>query len=314
MQNYPAETLWSSPFHSAFTDLCDFKQQLYCCFREATNHVSNDGKIIVLRLNSDSKVEQVFRLAMPNCDLRDPKLSVMPDGKLLLIAYGRQHNEQGNWQYSQPVCWFSVDGNSWSAQRNFGDKNWWVWQLRWYKNEAFGLAYHRASESLSLYRGNPLRRFTVSKANALGLQSHGLGYPNESDMCFTENGTAYAIVRRDADSFTAQLGVAKWPCQHWRWHDLGVYIGCPAIHLLNDNELLVAGRIWVANRPKTALLKVHLQRHTTDLLCTFDSAGDNSYPGMVVVNDDVYLSYYSSHQGQRCDIYLSQISLSDIIE
>ena len=52
MQIEWTKKLWKNSKHSAFTDLCAFAGNLYCCFREATNHVSQDGRIVVLSVNA----------------------------------------------------------------------------------------------------------------------------------------------------------------------------------------------------------------------------------------------------------------------
>jgi hypothetical protein len=42
--------------HNAFVDLCEFNQQLFCCYREAENHISAQGRVCILTLNKVGKV------------------------------------------------------------------------------------------------------------------------------------------------------------------------------------------------------------------------------------------------------------------
>lgn len=309
MQKNWLKTLWKTNRHSAFTDLVEYQGQLLCCFREASNHVSPDGRLVIVQCDLSGQGSTRVFVQLDAVDLRDPKLSIMPDGKLLLCAYGRCFDRSGNWLHSRPICWFSSDGLSWSTERWFGDKNWWLWRLTWYQGLAYGLAYNRSKESLHLYSGQPLRSFYLHQADVLSKQKHALGYPNESDLCFSNDGQAIAIVRRDADSFSAQMGLASFPYKQWKWHDLGIYIGAPAILLENDNNLIVAGRIWQNNRFETAIWQLELASRTLRLKLILPSAGDNSYPGLVRHRNSLYVSYYSSHLDHTSAIYLASLSL-----
>lgn len=302
------KTLWKNAKHSAFTDLCEFSGNLYCCFREATNHVSQDGRIVVVRVNTEGEKLQSWFISFENVDLRDPKLTINAEGKLILLAYGRRFDQNGNWEYSKPLCWFSANGESWSGEHWFGDKNWWLWRLTYHNNTAYGFAYNRTAQTLNLYSGDPLRAIHVVKYSVLGLQTHGLGYPNESDICFNKNGKAFAVVRRDADSFSAQFGISTPPYQQWQWHDLGQYIGAPAIMLWDEKNLLVSGRIWRNQQLKTAIWKLNIEMKRLSLLVELESAGDNSYPGLVRDDQDLYVSYYSSHVDNISAIYLTKIN------
>lgn len=301
------KTLWKNRKHSAFTDLCEFSGNLYCCFREATNHVSQDGRIVVVKVNAKGEKLQSWFITNQNVDLRDPKLVVNPEGKLILLAYGRRFDESGDWKYSKPLCWFSISGESWSGEHWFGDKNWWLWRLTYHNDTAYGFAYNRTAQTLNLYSGDPLRSIHIVKSSVLGLETHGLGYPNESDICFDANGKALAVVRRDADSFTAQFGISNPPYRQWKWHDLGQYIGAPAILLWDKNNLLISGRIWRNHQLKTAVWILNIETKRLNLLVELKSAGDNSYPGLVRDGQHLYISYYSSHIDNTSAIYLTKI-------
>src|SRR5262245_41032092 len=72
--------------HSAFTDLVRFKGRWFCVFREGKAHVSPDGAVRVLTSEDGKKWESAALLTSKTADLRDPKLTVTPDGKLHLSA------------------------------------------------------------------------------------------------------------------------------------------------------------------------------------------------------------------------------------
>ena len=72
--------------HSAFTDLIRHNDRFICVFREGKAHVSPDGAIRILTSTDGKKWESAALLTSDKADLRDPKISVMPDGKLLLLV------------------------------------------------------------------------------------------------------------------------------------------------------------------------------------------------------------------------------------
>ena len=295
--------------HNAFVDLCEFNGDFYCCYREAKNHVSGDGNICILSLNQQGDILTTNRIQIGQTDLRDPKLSISPKGQLLLIAYARKNDQNNRTTVRENLSWFSTDGKSWSSSKPFGDRGWWLWRLTWHNHQAFGFGYNKRQHAIHLYSGDPRRSFHQHKPYALGLQSHQKGYPNESDILFFEN-QAYALVRRDADTFSAQLGHSKFPFKNWRWTDLGRYIGGPAMLKLDKHFALVAGRIVKKSKLVTALLKLNLYTGQLQELLILPSKGDNSYPGLIMKNQHLWVSYYSSHQDNKSCIYLAKIALN----
>ncbi|MDP5032919.1 hypothetical protein [Paraglaciecola sp.] len=313
MMNIKMKLDWVIPMcitgsHNAFTDLCLFKEELYCCFRQALNHVSDDGTINIFTLNVEGKVIARNRIRQENCDLRDPKISLTPDGKLMLIAYARSIQVEGQTRPAKNLCWISADGRSWSSAKSFAANNWWLWRVRWHKSQAYGFAYNRSANAIDFYKGDPRRTFQKHVRSALSLQTHQLAYPNESDMTFIDN-CCFAIVRRDADSYSAQLGHSKFPYKHWKWLDLRFYLGGPVMQAVNNELALVAGRVIHKNKLVTAVFILQLSSGIVIQKLFLPSGGDNSYPGMVVIGQTLYLSYYSSHVDNKSQIYLAKISL-----
>lgn len=295
--------------HNAFVDLCEFNQQLFCCYREAENHISADGTIRIVTLDLNGKVLRSNQIAIPKTDLRDPKITVTPDGNILLIAFARRTSINNKTIGADNITWLSQTGHSWSSAKEFADKGWWLWRVRWHKNIAYGFAYNKQQNAIHFYSGNPRRSFHLHKSFALSLREHKMGYPNESDLIFNHN-KAFAIIRRDADSYTAQLGHSTFPYKKWRWTDLGRYIGGPVMLRLDEDFALVAGRIVKHGRLVTGLLKMNVSNGDLQELLILPSSGDNSYPGLVLKEELLYVSYYSSHKDNKSCVYLAQIDMS----
>lgn len=309
----------SSPYaHSAFTGLIENGETFLCCYRQALTHVSDDGRIEVTSVTGDGRVTDRQRLSLPGYDLRDPKLSRDDNGRLWLIAFARPVTQATRGNRFQMVSWFSGSGKSWSSPRFFGEQHWWIWRIIWQNNKALGLAYHGGPQQLTLFTGHPGKNMQRHPIPAMSLARDKLGYPNESDMHISSDGLITALVRRDADSFTAQLGTSKPPYNRWYWRDLKTYIGGPAMVMLTEGYVLVAGRQWTGKKLVTQIWLLDLAKASLVPCLTLPSGGDNSYPGLVIQDDTLFISYYSGHTDDETRVYFARVSgvnkLRDIIK
>src|SRR5215217_4968303 len=80
------EKIWSEGKHNAFTDLLRWHDAWWCTFRESEAHVGGDGQIRVIKSADGQKWESAALIAEKDIDLRDPKFSVTPDDRLMIVA------------------------------------------------------------------------------------------------------------------------------------------------------------------------------------------------------------------------------------
>ena len=167
--------------HCAFTDLIENPfdksgKTLMCCYRQATDHVSTGGVVIVLTLDKTSfQVRNRVVIRENNADLRDPKFSY--DGsRLMLTTYAKSFHDKRK-VVTKMVTFFSTTGYSWSTGNSHGRSGWWLWNNTFYNIEAYGFAYNRRANSVSLYKGDPARSMHVHKEEAFCLDKQGKGYP-----------------------------------------------------------------------------------------------------------------------------------------
>jgi hypothetical protein len=83
--------IWDQAPFNAFTDLIRFRDQWYCVFRESQTYSSDAGSLRVLTSSDGRTWTSSTPMSYPKADLRDPKLSVTPDGRLIRdFPFGRR--------------------------------------------------------------------------------------------------------------------------------------------------------------------------------------------------------------------------------
>ena len=75
--------IWDAAPHNAFTDLARFHDEWFCVFREAEAHVGGDGKVRVIVSRDGESWTSAALIAEDGIDLRDPKICVTPDERLI---------------------------------------------------------------------------------------------------------------------------------------------------------------------------------------------------------------------------------------
>jgi hypothetical protein len=288
--------------HSAFTDLIRHNDRFYCVFREGKTHVSPDGSIRILTSPDGRTWESAANITSDTADLRDPKISVMPDGKLLLLVGAALHGKgdvtHQSWTYT------SSDGKKWDGPAKVGDDNFWLWRLTWHDGTAYGVGYSTARD----VKGTRLYATTNgTMLKTIVPELFQKGYPNEHAMRFNRTGTAWILLRRDGSESSARLGIADPPYDQWQWHDLGIKIGGPAMIDLPDGRIIVAARLY-DQKTRTSLCWLDATTEKLVECLPLPSAGDSSYPGLVLHGGKLYVSYYSSHEG-KTSIYFATVEI-----
>lgn len=296
--------IWDAAPHNAFTDLTRFQDRWHCVFREGQAHVSPDGALRVIT-STDGETWEAARVASTHADLRDAKLSVTPNGALMLNGAAALHAPSTI--RHQSMAWFSRDGREWSEGVKIGDPDMWLWRVTWHDGIAYSMGYNtnrdRGRRFNRLYTSRDGARFEVLVDRVSDAES-----PGEHSLVFLEDGTCLCLLRRDAGTFAAQLGRARPPYKEWRWQDLGVRIGGPHMIRLPDGRIVAATRLH-DDPVRTALSWLDPERAELREFLALPSGGDTSYAGLVWHEDVLWVSYYSSHEG-KTSIYLARVRFS----
>jgi len=300
--------IWDKGKHNAFTDLIRFRGQFVCVFREARGHVGGDGNIRVLVSNDGETWTSAATIAEKGIDLRDPKLSITPDNRLMIVAGGSVYKGGRKLLGRQPRVAFSKDARQWTATHRILAEGDWLWRVTWHDKTAYGVSYHsprgkdaqsKPGTQVTLYKSKDgLKWSRVTDLNVPGR-------PNETTLRFTPDGTMIALMRRERGNRRGWIGSSKPPYKQWNWHETKHRLGGPNFIRLPDGDL------WAASRHYPGGAKTVLARMTTTSyqpVLTLPSGGDTSYPGVVWHKGLLWMSYYSSHEG-KTSIYLATIRL-----
>ncbi|MDD3517230.1 MAG: sialidase family protein [Chromatiales bacterium] len=293
--------------HNAFADLLEWHDRMWLVYREGLSHVSGDGRIRVLGSADGRRWEEAAVLAVDGEDLRDPKLSVMPDGRLMLLAAAAIRRD-GRLAQLRNLVWHSGDGRHWGLPQEIGERGMWLWRVTWHRGVAYGVAYAVFDDPEP---GRPRRHARLYRSED-GLNYRSLverlvegGYPNEHSMLFLPDDRALCLLRCDDQRDSALLGRAAPPYKEWSWKPLGRRFGGPHMIVLPDGGIAAAGRLY-DGEVRTALCRLDPEAATLTELLSLPSGGDTSYPGLAWRHDGLWVAYYSQHEG-NCRIYLARL-------
>jgi hypothetical protein len=304
--------IWDGAPHNAFTDMTRFHDKWFCTFREAEGHRRGNGSIRVITSTDGEQWDSAALLSEEGVDLRDPKFSVMPDGRLLM-AFGGSVYEHNAPKERQPRVAFSKDGRTWTAPQRVLEKDDWLWRVTWHKGRAYGITYNVAG-SLS-----PTNEWTVRLVES----KDGIAWrlvsklavtarPNEATVRFLANDDCVALVRReglasDPDK-EAWIGISRPPYKDWHWHSAGMQVGGPNFIVLPSGAMIASGRQYNAKPATNKTFVGGMTLETVKAELILPSGGDCSYPGMVWQDGLLWVSYYSTHEGKTA-IYLAKVRL-----
>lgn len=294
--------------HNALTDLIDYNKTFLCCFREGEFHAGGkNGKIRILCSKNGLKWNEAALLNKKGIDLRDPMLSQMPDGSLMLNMGGSTYKGDKLITYSPHVA-FSNNGLEWSSVVDLKMNREWIWRVTWHNGIGYGVSYHipaiknkKKPWLLKLFKTTNGIDYTLVKQ--LDISCH----PSEVTLRFLPDGTMIALVRRHGNAW---IGHSQAPYTQWNWFKSQYRLGGPNFIILPNGKMWAAARYFEREggkrKARTALYK--MGSSTLEPVLIFPSDGDTSYPGIVHRGDKLYISYYSSHE-TKTKVYFATLKL-----
>ena len=303
LQLVECRRIWDQAPHNAFTDLIRFQDRWYCVFREGKGHVSPDGSLRVITSADGKDWQSAALISSPTSDLRDAKITITPDGKLMLA--GAEAINKPTTHRHQSLVWFSDDGRTWNEKHEVGSRDNWLWRITWHKGKAYGFGYGtKNNRGLTLFCSDDGKTFQplIEKVDVEGT------YPNETSMLFLADDTCLCLLRQDGKPNSGYLGTSRPPYTRWTWKQLDRQIGGPHMIRLPDGRLLAAVRLY--DKPvRTSLCWLDADKGTLSEALRLPSGGDTSYAGLVWHDGLLWVSYYSSHEGKTA-IYLAKVKVA----
>ena len=308
--------IYSDENYNAFTSLIRFKGDFYCAFRSGERHVYGKDGVIKIISSKDGKAwKDVDQIALKGFDLRDPKLSVTPEGLIMATMGGSIYEGKTLLGGIPHVAFSNPKGTKFSPPKpirydaNIKSKFDWLWSLTWYEGTGYGGMYSRIENKEG---GNTTIIKLVKTTNGIDyIKVADLeveGNPNESTIRFLPNGDMLMLIRREQGNKRAYLGQSSPPYTDWSFTESPYFIGGPDFVSIGEGQYIGGGRI---NREYTGLVSFDKNGDFREVL-KLPSNSDSSYPGFVFENDTLYMSYYSSHETEKTSIYFAEIPLVEL--
>ena len=303
------ERIWDTNY-CAFTSLVKYNGRYYCSFREASAHLFDadgkaEGKARIIVSDDGCHWQSLALFHKEGMDLRDPKLSVTPDGQLMMLMGGSVY-ENRKLVNMFPQVTFSSDGEHFSELQPVvidsavcRDMEW-IWRVVWHGDTGYGVMYGSSYALLKTTDGVRYQLVTPLEVS---------GKPNETAVGFRSDSTMFLMVRREEGDKRGWWGEAQPPYTQWQWQEMDIPLGGPDFTIVGDTLCITGTRSLYATE-KTMMLKGNLQGKMEEV-CMLPSGGDdNSYTGMLIEGDQLWVTYYSRHETPMAAIYLAKMPLA----
>ncbi|MEM1441987.1 MAG: hypothetical protein AAGF67_06565, partial [Verrucomicrobiota bacterium] len=292
--------------HNAFTDLIRWNGKFWLTFRSCPDgHMVHPTSSIRILCSKDAlEWQEVYQFSVNRRDVRDPHFLIFK-GKLFVYTgtwwSGNETLPREDYNLNQHLGYavHSEDGEHWSEPTQLeGTYGHYIWRAATHEGKAY-LCGRRKRAYSEQEGGSGAPRIVESAMlesdDGLVWRFHSLFQHDRGDetaFLFESDGSLVAVSR--SGSQPAQLIRASSPWKEKTRVDFPDYIGGPLLTRWGD-RYLVGGRRNTKEGPRTALY--WLEGETLSQFATLPSAGDNSYPGFVELdNGNGLVSWYSSHE------------------
>lgn len=295
---------------NSFTDLTYFNNQFFLAYRESDKHVHGLNGVIKIYTSIDGKQWKLSKeYGVDGTDLRDPKfavngnkLSIYLHGSVykgtLLVEFKDFISEWSGIGWSN-IKSLSLDNKKSEIAKVAGNESW-PWRITWYKDIAYVFGYNT----------NGIFDFYTSQDGINFINKGGYfkeigSMPTEATIRIDQKGDFYSLVRR-SNGFANLLKSANKGGTWKIISEIPIFnLGGPNF-LFYKNGLILSGR----ENATVVLSYFDLSNNKYSKMETLESGGDCSYPGMVIIDNYLWISYYSGHENNTgTSIYLSKVNL-----
>lgn len=308
-QEINIKKIWYNNNHSAFTSLIRYKGKFYCAFREAEAHISKGddlGSIRIISSKNGKSWRSVALLSKEYVDLRDPWLSITPDGLLMVSMGGSSSKLNFRAQVS-----FSKNGKGFTkpepVQFDYEGANvhGWPWHITWHKGIGYTVMY-RSGVIVLLKTYDGIHYDLITKLDAPG-------FLDESVIQFLPNETMVILTRREFEAKTSLLWVSPAPYVDYTCYDTHIYVGGPELFVIDDKHLMVGGRRVDGEGQYTCVWISDLKGNMKEIFSFHNPVLDCSYPSFLKKGKYIWCTFYATYgKRENAAIYLAKIPLKEI--
>jgi len=248
----PVTKTWNDDHHNGMGSLINFKGFFYCSFRQGSDHYGGkDGVVRIVRSKEGLKWESVTVLKKEGYDLRDPHLSVTPEGKIMVIMGCSVYKNRKLRSRLSHVSFLNSSGNKFSYPQAINVPGEiktgmdWLWRVTWHDKTGYGVVY-RLPRKISLVKTEDgINYILIKDFDQVGDD------PNEATVRIMPDGEMFMMVRRESGG--GLWGRSKHPYSVWTWVDMGMQLGGPDFVALNEDLFLAGTRMYDQQGPYTGL-------------------------------------------------------------
>jgi hypothetical protein len=317
--------------HNSNTDLIYLNGSFYLVHQTSPSHLGSQQSRLVVRKSRDARSwEKAAELKVGRGELRDPKFASI--GRRLFLYALR--NKAWTAEPYTTVYTFSEDANTWAPLVEAQPEGWLFWRPKTLDSATwYAPAYwHEHGSSILLKSTDGINWSAVSTIYE--------GERNdETAVEFLPDGRIIATARLEGSSRVfgdpnacTLIATASPPYVNWSYAKSRVTrLDGPCL-FRHDGQVFAVGRyqpqrarpFWhtgsIFSKKRTSLFVV--TEDSLVYLADLPSAGDTSYAGAVLLEDGVYISYYTSPTDRdlpwitgmltQTDIMMAKISLASL--
>ena len=290
--------------HSAFTDMVEWDGKIFLTFREGINHQpsspSEYGSIRILMSATGLHWENVGLITDEDYDLRDPKLSVTPDNRLMILYATINRQLQSGDKTINKVSFLQKEGESYIftqpipiCHQDYMAQSSWLWRVTWCDDQAYGVSYSLSDEKRFLYTSYLLvSQDGIHYDRITTLMDHAEQGISEACVDFPEK-DRMRVIARGGNAGNGYIGYSQKPYQEWIWYTLDVMLCGPVVYKLSDGTTLIAARSYIETTPYIMLYKL-TSENTLTCIDQFERTGDDmGYPSIIEQDGRLLISYYT---------------------
>ena len=286
--------------HNAFTALIGFKGAYYLAFRTAPSHAYGEADIVLLR-SADTRTWTEARRFNILPDDRDPQFIIVGERLLMFV-----HSLQG--PKLQVYVVSTTDGEKWSEPQPVGETTFSLWKPFAHEGKYHATSYKKAEGK----EGGKIREVRlVESADGIDwkkVSTIRAGNWESETTVFPDGGGQLTGFLRTKYRTEGDIIESSPPYAEWKQRPAGTHFSGHCVHRIDGVTYLLSRSMDESGKNEGTAIYTYADGKLSPY-SRLPSGGECSYPEVVVVGDEMVISYYSSHEGTT-DIYLARVPLT----